>query len=111
MAELIKFEETVSYLLARVTTAFRNSLERQMGQKIFIMGAETGLHLTLGLKEANDKLVSGAALRRGIVARPLSGYYDNPATAPNGLVLGYGGVADEVISLAVSKLASALHDA
>ena len=32
MAELIKFEETVSYLLARVTTAFRNSLERQMGQ-------------------------------------------------------------------------------
>ncbi len=31
MAELIKFEETVSYLLAKVTTAFRNSLERHMG--------------------------------------------------------------------------------
>ena len=28
----IKFEETVSYLLAKVTTAFRNSLERHMGQ-------------------------------------------------------------------------------
>ena len=32
MAELIKFEDTVSYLLAKVTTAFRNSLERHMGQ-------------------------------------------------------------------------------
>lgn len=36
MAELIKFEETVSYLLAKVTTAFRNSLERYM--------TEIGLH-------------------------------------------------------------------
>jgi len=32
MVDFIKFEETVSYLLAKVTTAFRNSLERQMGQ-------------------------------------------------------------------------------
>ena len=31
MAALIKFEDTVSYLLAKVTTAFRNSLERHMG--------------------------------------------------------------------------------
>ena len=32
MAAEIDFEQTVSYLLAKVTTAFRNSLERQMGQ-------------------------------------------------------------------------------
>lgn len=32
MAAQIDFEQTVSYLLAKVTTAFRNSLERQMGQ-------------------------------------------------------------------------------
>jgi MarR family transcriptional regulator, organic hydroperoxide resistance regulator len=31
MSELIKFEDTVSYLLAKVTTAFRNTLERHMG--------------------------------------------------------------------------------
>jgi MarR family transcriptional regulator, organic hydroperoxide resistance regulator len=36
MATQIKFEDTVSYLLARVTTAFRNQLERRMG--------EIGLH-------------------------------------------------------------------
>jgi len=32
MANLIRFEDTVSYLLAKVTTAFRNNLERHMGQ-------------------------------------------------------------------------------
>lgn len=31
MAEPIKFEDTVSFLLAKVSTAFRNSLERQLG--------------------------------------------------------------------------------
>lgn len=36
MATSIKFEDTVSYLLARVTTAFRTQLERRMG--------EIGLH-------------------------------------------------------------------
>ncbi len=32
MTALIKFEDTVAYRLARVTTAFRSSLERSMGQ-------------------------------------------------------------------------------
>lgn len=36
MASHIRFEDTVSYLLGKVTTAFRNSLERHMG--------EIGLH-------------------------------------------------------------------
>jgi MarR family transcriptional regulator, organic hydroperoxide resistance regulator len=30
-AELVNFEETVSYMLAKVTTAFRSALERHMG--------------------------------------------------------------------------------
>lgn len=32
MAELIRFEETVTFLLAKVSTASRNALERRMGQ-------------------------------------------------------------------------------
>jgi MarR family transcriptional regulator, organic hydroperoxide resistance regulator len=32
MSDLINFEETVSFRLAKVTTAFRNSLERHMGR-------------------------------------------------------------------------------
>lgn len=39
MAALIKFEDTVSYRLGRVTTAFRSSLERCMGQ----IGVQHGL--------------------------------------------------------------------
>ena len=31
MSDQIKFESTVSYMLAKVTTAYRNSLERYMG--------------------------------------------------------------------------------
>lgn len=31
MVEFIKFEDTVTYKLARVTTAYRNALERHMG--------------------------------------------------------------------------------
>ena len=43
MPSLIKFEDTVSYRLAKVTTAFRNSLERHMssiglhGGQIFVL--------------------------------------------------------------------------
>jgi len=88
-----------------------DEIKRQIGPRAFIMGTETGLHLAVGLKDAKDTSVSQAALRRGIVARPLSAYYENPAKAPSGLVLGYGGVPDEAISLAVSKLAASLHDA
>lgn len=50
MAELIKFEETVSYLLAKVSTAFRNSLERHMGQ-IGLHGGQVFVLLELWKKD------------------------------------------------------------
>ena len=50
MAANIKFEETVSYLLAKVTTAFRNSLERHMG-KIDLHGGQIFVLLELWGKD------------------------------------------------------------
>ncbi|MFA6312901.1 MAG: PLP-dependent aminotransferase family protein [Sterolibacterium sp.] len=85
-------------------------LKRQLGQEASVMGTEAGLHLTLTLRNARDVAVSEASLKRGIVARPLSAYYDKPASAPSGLVLGYGGVADEAIAESVEKLAAGLAD-
>ena len=46
MASFIKFEETVSFMLAKVTTAFRNALERHMGY-IGLHGGQTFLLLEL----------------------------------------------------------------
>jgi MarR family transcriptional regulator, organic hydroperoxide resistance regulator len=46
MTSLIKFEDTVAYRLAKVTTAFRNSLERHMS-RIGLHGGQVFLLLEL----------------------------------------------------------------
>lgn len=46
MTQEIKFEETVSYLLAKVTTAYRTALERHMGA-IGLHGGQTFVLLEL----------------------------------------------------------------
>jgi DNA-binding MarR family transcriptional regulator len=50
VATRIKFEDTVSYLLAKVTTAFRNALERHMGQ-IGLHGGQIFVLLELWKKD------------------------------------------------------------
>lgn len=62
MTEQIRFEETVSYLLAKVTTAYRNALERHMGA-IGLHGGQTFVLLELW----NDD-----GLRQVDIARRLS---------------------------------------
>jgi GntR family transcriptional regulator/MocR family aminotransferase len=68
-----------------------------------------GLHLAVGLVETRDDAVSAAAEALDLVARPLSAYYRNPATAAQGLVLGFGGTATENIDEAVTRLAQAIE--
>lgn len=70
-----------------------------------ILGGQAGLHLTLRLPAGQadrggaaaacqpaDVALAAAALRHGVVARPLSAYYARPDEANDsaGLVLGYG---------------------
>ncbi|MFJ1259198.1 PLP-dependent aminotransferase family protein [Cupriavidus sp. CuC1] len=86
-----------------------HELQRRLDGEIDIVGTDTGLHLTVLLRRANDHLVSRCALANGIVARPLSSYYANPLRSRNGLVLGYGGVSEEEIGPAVAKLALAIE--
>jgi DNA-binding MarR family transcriptional regulator len=50
MSTQINFEDTVSYLLARVATAFRKSLERSMG-RIGLHGGQIFVILELGKKD------------------------------------------------------------
>ena len=70
--------------------------------------ASAGLHLAVGLREARDEAVSAAAAALDFVARPLSAYYRTPATAPQGLVLGFGGIETNRIDPAVIELARAI---
>ncbi|QBY55651.1 PLP-dependent aminotransferase family protein [Cupriavidus oxalaticus] len=84
-------------------------LQQQLGEEIDIVGTDTGLHLTVKLRQANDHLVSRCALAHGIVARPLSSYFACQQNTQNGLVLGYGGVSNEEIAPSVGKLAHAIQ--
>ena len=85
-----------------------DELQRQLGDEVAIVGTDTGLHLSVILRHANDQLVSRCALAQGIVARPLSSYFATPERSQNGLVLGYGGVRDDEIRPAVARLALAI---
>lgn len=86
-----------------------HELQRQLGDQVNIVGTDTGLHLTVLLPHADDRSVSQAALVHGVVARNLSSYFATAACSQNGLVLGYGGVADEEIAGAVRKLTYAIE--
>lgn len=55
MAAQIDFEQTVSYLLAKVTTAFRNSLERKMGE-IHLHGGQIFILMELWKKDGQRQI-------------------------------------------------------
>lgn len=75
--------------------ALRNALGAAFGTPEHILGGQAGLHLVLHLPDGPaDVAVAQAARGLGVIARPLSSYYADGATAGNGLVLGYG-VAEE----------------
>lgn len=98
-------------IYAERSALLTTSLRRHLGDRVEVAGAETGLHLAATLHRASDCLVSKEALARGIVARPLSSYFAVPRNAQNGLVLGYGGVSNDLIEGAVQKLAIAFDAA
>ena len=76
------YKERQSVLRAELRTRFGGDCE--------ILGGQAGLHLVLRLPASlPDTALVEAALRRGVVARALSGYYAGPEGG-NGLVLGYG---------------------
>lgn len=82
----------------------------EFGNAITSTGDEAGLHLTLKLPQTcDDHAISRAAHAAGILARPLSGYYAAPASAPRGLLLGYACVPDEHIPRAFATLASVIR--
>jgi GntR family transcriptional regulator/MocR family aminotransferase len=89
--------------------ALAESLRARLGGAVTVPSDPAGLHLAVGLKDARDEAVSAAAAALDLVARPLSAYYRNPVNAPQGLVLGFGGIEADEIDPAVTRLARAIE--
>jgi GntR family transcriptional regulator/MocR family aminotransferase len=88
------------------------AIAQHFGDRLPVIGGEAGLHLVLGLPaRCDDRLVAERAQRAGVTVRPLSLYSMRPPGAAKGLLLGYGGVAEEEIAPAFARLAKVLRGA
>ena len=91
---------------ARLHLLERLIKERFGASEVTVCGSDAGLHLVLLLPErCDDRAIARDAAAQGIGVRPLSTYYHDASHARNGLLLGYGAVADEQIQPAFDALA------
>jgi GntR family transcriptional regulator/MocR family aminotransferase len=80
------------------------SLKRELGESLRVIGSEAGFHLTaLFDMPTDDRIVAERAAGKGLWAMPLSACYLE-APQQRGLVLGYGGCDVKVIPTAVRRL-------
>jgi GntR family transcriptional regulator / MocR family aminotransferase len=85
-------------------TALVEAVQKRMGERLEVIGAEAGMHLvTLLPPGVSDVEVSKKATELGLSAMPLSScYLTTPARG--GLILGYGGTNPQQIHEGVQKL-------
>jgi GntR family transcriptional regulator/MocR family aminotransferase len=94
---------------ARLHLLERIIKERYGDGDVTVCGSDAGLHLVLLLPErCDDRAIGRDAAAAGIGVRPLSAYYHEADNARNGLLLGYGCVAEGQIVPAFEILAGIL---
>jgi GntR family transcriptional regulator/MocR family aminotransferase len=97
-------------LYAERLACLQAAIRVELGDAAVISGSDAGLHLALGLPAGTDDVaISLAAKARGILTRPLSAYYAEPATARPGLMLGYAAVPTERIQPLFAELAQIIR--
>ena len=92
----------------------RQALHDILGADIEIMGGDAGLHLVVLLPHGPaDCLIVHEAAELGVTVRALSTYFSSGSTQPpgNGLLLGYGMVAENQIPALVMRLKQAIERA
>ncbi|KQP12467.1 hypothetical protein ASF43_19605 [Pseudorhodoferax sp. Leaf267] len=95
------YAERRALLLAQVRARY--------GERLPVLGGESGLHMVLALPHLKDDLaVAQAALESGVLVRALSGYYSSARAARNGLLLGYASVPPAQIGPAFETLAQVI---
>ena len=90
-------------------TALRTALKEAFGPSVALSGGEAGLHLVMWLPaEVGDSEVVARAAALGLGVRALSSYTRAPMRC-NGLVLGYGNLAEGMLAKAVRRLVVAVN--
>ncbi|RXZ42786.1 PLP-dependent aminotransferase family protein [Crenobacter cavernae] len=85
-----------------------DGIKSELGEgRVLSYDSQAGLHLVLEL-DGDDKAATEAARQAGLIVRPLSQYYQDPARSRNGLLLGYAGVPEKEIVPALQKLIRAI---
>lgn len=85
--------------------ALREALTRHLRVPHVIEGGQGGLHLAVRLpRDFADARIAEAARRYGMAPMPLSSFAMAPAPEDNGLVLGYGNTATELLDPLVKRL-------
>jgi GntR family transcriptional regulator/MocR family aminotransferase len=88
---------------------FVAEIEKQLGDKLTVIGSPAGLHCTTILKSKQKDIELVTALDQiGIIARPLSGYYlpeTKPTQRRNGLVFGFAAATPGIIRRRVRQMA------
>ena len=94
-------------IYARKNQLLLEQLQQVMGDKIRILGKETGLHILLEvLTDQDSQTLTRLAASIGITVTPLSDYSYAPQTATEYplVIMGYGGIHSEQIAPAVRML-------
>ncbi|SMG58684.1 MocR-like pyridoxine biosynthesis transcription factor PdxR [Paraburkholderia susongensis] len=87
-----------------------DAITARFGSELPVMGDEAGLHLVLGLPDySDDRAVVAAAYDAGVIVRPLTSYYNDPAQPRRGLLLGYACVPNDGIGPAFDTLARVIE--
>lgn len=102
--------------LARVRRLYRSrrdalteSLRRELGDVVAVGPAEAGIHLLATLPDGtNDTQLAERAREHGIHFMPLSPHYQ--ARPRPGMLLGFGGMAEDQLDAAIRRLAPLVRD-
>lgn len=88
----------------------QEAVKVHFGNRIVTDG-DAGLHLILRLPaHCDDLAITQQARLKGLIVRPLSSYYLNPAHSQRGLILGYASVPNEQIAPAFAQLAQIIDE-
>jgi GntR family transcriptional regulator/MocR family aminotransferase len=83
----------------------RRAIESRLGDLVSTTGGLAGLHLPYFFTQPlDDVALSNEMLEAGIIVRPLSMYYADPANCRSGMVLGFAAIDAQTIETAAALL-------